>query len=202
MGSHFLPADTQKHAEYIWRSADGGKTWGRGVAVAKDAVHMYCEGAYVPLAGGALLCVMRDNLHHNYPSQVSLSFDNGDTWTAPVEAPFAGDRPFIGQLADGRILVTFRNQAGTRAPTPGWARCSSISRLPRLGAARGAGGDRPLRRGRASASPTACRRRRSTTCSRRRATAREVLFEARVTASSALGLAPRTSAAPTCSWRT
>ena len=52
MGSHFLPAETQKHAEYIWRSADGGETWGRGVAVAQDAVHMYCEGAYLPLAGG------------------------------------------------------------------------------------------------------------------------------------------------------
>jgi BNR repeat-like domain len=114
MGSHFLPAETQKHAEYIWRSADGGRTWGPGVAVAKDAVHMYCEGAYIPLAGGALLCVLRDNLHHNYPSQVALSFDNGETWTVPVEAPFAGDRPFIGQLEDGRILVTFRNQGGNR----------------------------------------------------------------------------------------
>ena len=114
MGSHFLPAETQKHAEYIWRSADGGRTWGPGVAVARDAVHMYCEGAYIPLAGGALLCVLRDNLHHNYPSQVALSFDNGETWTVPVEAPFAGDRPFIGQLEDGRILVTFRNQGGNR----------------------------------------------------------------------------------------
>lgn len=127
MGSHFLPADTQKHAEFIWRSADGGKTWsdpsaGRfhgGTVVAKDPVHMYCEGAYIPLAGytgteGTLLCVLRDNLHQNYPSQVALSFDNGDTWTQPREAPFAGDRPFIGQLPDGRILATFRNQAGNK----------------------------------------------------------------------------------------
>ena len=122
MGSHFLPADTQKHAEFIWRSADGGKTWadpsaGRfrgGVVVAKDAVHMYCEGAYIPLRSGALLCVLRDNLHNNYPSQVALSFDNGDTWTQPVEAPFSGDRVFIGELADGRILATFRNQGGNK----------------------------------------------------------------------------------------
>jgi len=114
IGSHMTCVDTQKNAEFIWRSPDNGKTWGPPVAVAKDAVHLYCEGAFVPLSDGTLVCVMRDNLHNNYPSQVSYSFDNGDTWTQPVEAPFAGDRPFAGQLPDGRLLVTFRNQAGNK----------------------------------------------------------------------------------------
>jgi hypothetical protein len=114
MGSHMLVAETQKHTEFFWRSADGGKTWGPPVKVAGDDVHLYCEGAYIPLAGGALLCVLRDNLHNNYPSQVCFSFDNGDTWTEPQEAPFSGDRPFIGQLPDGRVLVTFRNKAGNK----------------------------------------------------------------------------------------
>ena len=103
--------ETQKHAEYIWRSADGGKTWGRRVAVAKDAVHMYCEGAYIPLAGGALVCVLRDNLHHNYPSQVALSFDNGETWTGPVEAPFAGGPP-VHRAAGGRAYPGHLPQPG------------------------------------------------------------------------------------------
>src|SRR5207237_8156316 len=40
--------------------------------------------------------------------------DDGDSWTQPMAAPFAGARPFIGQLADGRLLATFRNQAGNR----------------------------------------------------------------------------------------
>lgn len=115
IGAHMICSDTQKHAECVWRSPDGGKTWGPHVFVGKDPVHMYCEGAYVPLAGGAVVCVMRDNLHNNYPCQVSYSFDNGDTWTQPMEAPFAGDRPFAGQLADGRLLVTYRNRTGNRA---------------------------------------------------------------------------------------
>lgn len=119
VGAHMICADTQKHAECFWRSADGGKTWGPHVIVAKDAVHMYCEGGYAVLADGSLVSVMRDNLHNNYPSQVSYSFDNGDTWTAPVEAPFAGDRPYIGELEDGRLLVTYRNQGGTRG-THAW----------------------------------------------------------------------------------
>ena len=119
IGSHMTCVDTQKNAEFIWRSPDGGKTWGPPVAVAKDAVHLYCEGAFVPLSDGTLVCVMRDNLHNNYPSQVSFSFDNGDSWTQPMEAPFAGDRPFAGQLPDGRLLVTYRNQAGNKG-TYGW----------------------------------------------------------------------------------
>jgi hypothetical protein len=114
LGSHMTCADTQKVGEFIWRSPDGGQTWGPPVAVAKDAVHLYCEGAYTTLYDGTLVCVLRDNLHNNYPSQVAFSFDNGDSWTQPMEAPFAGDRPFIGQLADGRLLTTFRNQAGNR----------------------------------------------------------------------------------------
>lgn len=114
IGAHMTCADTQKNGEFIWRSPDGGKTWGPPVAVAKDTVHLYCEGAYAVLHDGTIACVMRDNLHNNYPSQVSFSLDNGDTWTQPQEAPFAGDRPFIGQLADGRLLVTYRNQGGNR----------------------------------------------------------------------------------------
>jgi hypothetical protein len=119
IGAHMNCSDTQKHAECIWRSPDGGQTWGPYVFVGKDPVHMYCEGAFVCLEGGAVVCVMCDNLHNNYPSQVSYSFDNGDTWTVPLDAPFAGDRPFAGQLDDGLLLVTFRNRSGNRA-TYGW----------------------------------------------------------------------------------
>lgn len=113
MGSHMVVAATQKLTEFIWRSSDAGRTWGPPAMVAGDGVHQYCEGAYLPLAGGALACVLRDNLHQNYPSQVAFSFDAGDTWTDPMEAPFSGDRPFIGQVADGRVLATYRNKGGT-----------------------------------------------------------------------------------------
>lgn len=113
MGSHMVVASTQKLTEFIWRSADGGRTWGTPVQVAGDPVHLYCEGAYVNLRGGALACVLRDNLHQNYPSQVAFSFDGGDSWSDPQEAPFAGDRPYACQVPDGRVLVTYRNKGGT-----------------------------------------------------------------------------------------
>jgi len=119
MGSHMAIASTQKLTEFISRSADGGRSWGPPVKVAGDSVHLYCEGAYLVLADGTLVCVLRDNLHQNYPSRVCFSFDSGDTWTVPRDAPFAGDRPFIGQIPDGRILATYRHMGGTRG-THAW----------------------------------------------------------------------------------
>lgn len=114
VGSHMAFADTQKLGQFVCLSDDGGKTWGPPVIIGKDQVHNYCEGAIIPLEDGSLVCVMRDNTHNNYPCQLSFSFDNGDTWTEPVEAPFSGDRVFIGQLPDGRVLATYRNQGGNR----------------------------------------------------------------------------------------
>jgi hypothetical protein len=114
VGAHMAFADTQKLGQFVCLSDDGGHTWGQPVIIAKDQVHNYCEGAIVPLQDGSVVCVMRDNTHNNYPCQVSFSFDNGQRWTEPVEAPFSGDRVFIGQLPDGRLLATYRNQGGNR----------------------------------------------------------------------------------------
>ncbi len=111
-GTHFMRGDTQKLAQAVLRSADGGRTWGGLALVASDAVHNFCEGCILSLRSGRLACIMRENNHNNYPSYLALSEDGGLTWTRPVEAPFSGDRPFAGQLPDGRTLVTFRNQAG------------------------------------------------------------------------------------------
>jgi hypothetical protein len=114
VGAHMTYAETQKLGQFVCLSDDGGRTWGPPIVIAKDHVHSYCDGAIVPLRNGSLVCVMRDNVHGNYPSQVSFSFDNGLRWTEPVEAPFSGDRPFAGQLPDGRLLVTYRNQGGNK----------------------------------------------------------------------------------------
>ena len=134
-GTHFMRARTRKLTEAVLRSTDGGRTWGEMAIVAGDAVHNYCEGAIVPLRSGRLVCILRENNHTNYPSYLAFSDDAGRTWTKPVEAPFAGDRPFGGQLADGHTLVTFRNQAGRPGSTPG----SAISRASTATRSRGPG---------------------------------------------------------------
>jgi len=56
---------------------------------------------------------MRENNHNNYPSYLAFSDDKGLSWSSPKPDPFSRARPFAGQLSDGRVLVTYRNQAST-----------------------------------------------------------------------------------------
>ena len=119
IGTELILGDTQKIAQLVSLSDDGGKTWGKPIIVAKDSVHDYNEGSIVLLNDDSIVCVMRDNLHNNYPSYIAFSYDNADSWSAPVEAPFSGDRPYSGQLSDGRLFVTYRNKGGNPG-TYGW----------------------------------------------------------------------------------
>lgn len=119
MGAHMTFRANRKLAEFVMRSSDGGRTWKQMSIVAQDKVHHHCEGAIVVLKGGELACVMRDNNHNGYPSYVSFSGDNGRTWSKPQALPFAGDRPYAQQLRDGRVLVTYRNQLGSKG-THAW----------------------------------------------------------------------------------
>lgn len=119
VGTHFLVGATQKLGQYVAISRDGGETWDTVAQIASDDIHNFCEGAIVELASGRLVCVIRENNHNNYPCYLSFSDDGGETWSPPVEAPFSGDRPYAGVLADGRFLITFANQAG-RPTTTAW----------------------------------------------------------------------------------
>src|SRR5688572_27929463 len=94
MGTHFTSRDTVRLTEALAFSRDGGRSWGELTPAGKDPLHNFCEGAYVELAGGGLLCAMRENTsagareHNLYPSFVTYSLDGGRSWTRPVEAPF------------------------------------------------------------------------------------------------------------------
>ena len=63
---------------------------------------------------------MREENHNGYPSCVTFSYDQGRTWGSVRPMPFPGDRPYAKQLRDGRVLVTYRNQAGNKG-THAWA---------------------------------------------------------------------------------
>jgi len=111
-GSHMVFKSTRKLSQFTMRSSDGGRTWKDFAMVASDRIHNYCEGANVVLRGGELAHIMRDNVHHGYPSYVAFSKDQGRSWGPVQPLPFSGDRPYALQLSDGRVLVTFRNQLG------------------------------------------------------------------------------------------
>lgn len=119
VAAHMVFAATRKLGEFVMCSHDGGASWKDLTVIASDTVHNHCEGAMVVLRGGQLACIMRDNNHAGYPSYVSFSRDGGRNWSRIQPMPFAGDRPFAEQLPDGRVLVTYRNQAGNRG-THAW----------------------------------------------------------------------------------
>jgi hypothetical protein len=119
MNAHMAFRDNYKMAEFCMRSTDGGQTWKDMAIIAKDKVHNHVEGHILKLSGGALACVLRENNHMGYPSYHCFSYDQGRSWTRPRPLPFAGDRPFAEEVSGGRVLVTYRNQAGN-AGTHSW----------------------------------------------------------------------------------
>ena len=99
---------------------DGGLTWSEPHVVAKVAGRNPCE-PYVFRSpdGNELCCLMRENTHTGC-SLVMFSSDEGATWSAPKDTPWAltGDRHAGVQTRDGRLVIAFRDQA-PESPTKG-----------------------------------------------------------------------------------
>lgn len=126
VGTHIMFGETQELGEILTVSEDGGASWQRRAVVAHDGHYRYCEGALVILDGGReLACLLRENHHGGTPSFVVFSQDDGRTWSPPAMCPFALDRPYGKQLADGRVLVTGRHVNGPLG-TYGW--CGDLKR--------------------------------------------------------------------------
>jgi len=118
--AHVMRGESQEFADVLYVSEDQGKTWRERATIAHDGFHRFCEGAIVILDGGKeLACVLRENHSAGIPSFVAFSKDSGKTWSKPQMLPFAVHRPYVKQLADGRVLVTGRNVLGGLG-TYGW----------------------------------------------------------------------------------
>ena len=99
---------------------DGGVTWSDPRVVAKVEGKNPCEPfVFRSPDGGELCCLMRENTHKGC-SLVMFSADEGATWSAPKDTPWAltGDRHAGVQAKDGRWVIAFRDQA-PQSPTKG-----------------------------------------------------------------------------------
>ncbi len=101
-------------------TADGGLTWSEPEIVASVEGKNPCEPfVFRAPDGNELCCLMRENTHKGR-SLMMFSTDEGKTWSTPVDTPWGltGDRHIGTQLADGRWVFAFRDQA-LNSPTWG-----------------------------------------------------------------------------------
>ena len=89
---------------------DGGLTWSQPQTIARHPVGHLCEPGMIRLNDGRIAVLLREN-SRRMNSCIMYSFDEGQTFTKPVELPDAltGDRHTCRRLNDGRIAITFRD---------------------------------------------------------------------------------------------
>lgn len=113
------PAIRQPPTEQVvFRSVDQGETWEKISVLAHHRNLTLCEASMVRLPDNRLLALMRENSFVFEPMYACLSEDNGRSWSAPAPTPLIGHRPTMGRMADGRLLVTYRNTG------PDWGTCA------------------------------------------------------------------------------
>jgi len=93
---------------FLYRSSDGGKTWGEFTKVAKG----YNETAFLVASNGDLIAFLRTGeLAEGAGLRISRSSDDGYTWTDPKYLCGAERHPADAiRLIDGKIILTYSNR--------------------------------------------------------------------------------------------
>ena len=109
--THFgkFDAGTHFHVNKII-THDGGLTWSQPQTIARHPIAHFCEPGMIRLKDGRIAVLLREN-SRRLNSHIMYSFDEGQTFTKPVELPdvLTGDRHTCRRLKDGRIAITFRD---------------------------------------------------------------------------------------------
>ncbi len=110
MSVYFEFYDSRGNETYIFRSKDGGRTWGDPSLAGKH----YNETGILDLGQGKMLAAMRSEKGGHIA--VARSEDGGHSWSEPVQVTVDGEHPAdLIRLDDGRILMTY----GERNPPRG-----------------------------------------------------------------------------------
>ncbi len=94
-------------------TTDGGLTWSRPKVAADVDGKLPCEPfVFRSPDGRELCCLVRENSHKGR-SLMMFSSDEAETWSYPVDTPWAltGDRHMGVSTGDGRMVIAFRDRA-------------------------------------------------------------------------------------------
>ncbi|EGB16389.1 hypothetical protein DND132_3186 [Pseudodesulfovibrio mercurii] len=127
LGDKEHPAIRQPPTEQVvYRSTDRGRTWARLSVMAAERNLVLCEASMTRLPTGRILALLRENSFVFEPMYLVHSDDDGATWSRPAPTALMGHRPTMGPLADGRLLVTYRNTG------PDWGTCAWLGTAAEL----------------------------------------------------------------------
>ncbi len=109
MAVYFEFFDERHNQSYVYRSKDGGRSWGQPTLLGEH----YNETGLVRLRDGRLLAAMRSEKGGNIA--IIESPDLGKTWSAPRQITADRQHPAdLIQLRDGRVLMVFGERNAPR----------------------------------------------------------------------------------------
>jgi sialidase-1 len=109
MAVYFEFFDDRHNQSYLFRSTDGGKTWGSPVLMGEHSN----ETGIVRLRDGRLLAALRSEKGGHL--SITESADAGRTWSKPVQITADSEHPAdLIQLRDGRVLLVYGERNAPR----------------------------------------------------------------------------------------
>ena len=109
MAVYFEFFDARGNESYVFRSTDGGKTWGEPVLLGKH----FNETGITRLRDGRILAALRSE--KSGAISITESKDQGRSWSAPVQITADREHPAdLIQLKDGRVLMVFGERNAPR----------------------------------------------------------------------------------------
>ena len=120
-----IPGFEPEFKVYKTVSLDDGLTWSEPEVVAEHSEAHLCEPGLIRSPDGREIAVLLRENSRQFNSFVVFSPDEGRTWSRPIELPssLTGDRHVGRYTPDGRLFVTFRDQAPSspwRGDWVGW----------------------------------------------------------------------------------
>ena len=115
---------TEKSEILAHKSYDGGKSWTAAQIAASSKIYTFIEPAAIELSNGTIAVFIRENSQQGYNGFIVFSDDMGKSFRDLQEIPVKGmHRPAIGFLADGRILLSYREHLLPGKPYPDLKAC-------------------------------------------------------------------------------
>lgn len=107
--SHYPTTGQAQWVNMFYVSDNDGASWTPVSIVSGEKDLSFCEVSVCRLPDGRLLSMNRENTGVYEPMYITISEDEGESWSPAIPTPLIGHRPCVGVTSEGKILVTYRS---------------------------------------------------------------------------------------------